>query len=75
MRKLLVEAFDDEELTEFCFDFPGPYIKNFSIGMSKSQKIQRLLDYCERQAQTNLLLNLIRERNPIRYPRYQDRLF
>ena len=29
VRKLLVEAFDDEELTEFCFDFSRPVYQEF----------------------------------------------
>lgn len=75
VRELVSAAFDDEELTSLCFDhFPVVY-DDFSAGMSKSQKIQRLLAYCVRRDQTDLLLNLVRERNPTQYERYQNRLF
>jgi tetratricopeptide (TPR) repeat protein len=74
IRDLLMGAFNDEELTALCFDgFPEVY-EGFAVGMSKGQKIQRLLDYCARHAQIAKLLDHIREQNPIQYAKYVARL-
>jgi hypothetical protein len=49
IRDLLSAAFNDEELTTLCFDHFRPVYEEFAGGMSKGQKVQRLLDYCTRQ--------------------------
>jgi hypothetical protein len=67
VRQLLTEAFDDEELTTLCFDHFRSVYESFSVGMSKTLKIQRLLDYCVRQRELNGLLSLVQERNPNQY--------
>lgn len=74
VRALLTAAFDDEELTTLCYDDFGPVYEEFSAGMSKRQKIQRLLDYCERHIQTEKLLELVQKHNPAQYARFKDRL-
>lgn len=74
IRELLTAAFDDEELTTFCFDHFRPVYENFATGMSKGQKIQRLLDSCDRHGQLEELLRLVRERNPAQYKRFRERL-
>ncbi len=74
IRDLLTAAFGDEELTTLCFDRFRTVYDNFSSGMSKSQKIQLLLDYCIRHDKLDMLLNLIREHNPTQYARYAPRL-
>jgi hypothetical protein len=71
LRRLLDEAFGDEELTDLCFDhFPAVY-SNFAAGMSKGQKIRMLLDYCFAQGQAPALLDAVREANPEQYARYE----
>lgn len=59
LRQLLNQTFDDEALTDFCFDNFRPVHDKFSSGMSKSRKIQLLLDHCERFAQTAHLEALV----------------
>lgn len=59
LRQLLNQTFDDEALTAFCFDNFRPVHDRFSSGMSKSRKIQLLLDHCERFAQTAHLEALV----------------
>ena len=74
IRDLLKAAFSDEELTTLCFDkFPAVF-EDFSSGMSKGQKIQRLLDHCRRHAEFDTLVSLVRERNPAQYARFERRL-
>lgn len=46
VRRFLTEAFSDDEIEALCFDsFPAVH-EDFSQGMSKGDKIQRLLEYC-----------------------------
>lgn len=72
IRQLLFDAFSDDELMSFCFDhFPTLY-QDFTSGMSKSNKIQRLLDHCARHDQLGRLLELVKEANPHQYRRYME---
>jgi len=73
IRQLLFDAFDDEELNAFCFDYFLSLYQDFSQGMSKSDKIQRLLEYCAYQGQFDRLLASVKERNPYQFKRYTDR--
>ena len=74
IRQLLGDAFNDEELTTLCFDhFPAVY-EAFGSGMSKGDKILRLLDYCVRREQVAQLLAAVQTANPAQYRRYEDRL-
>jgi len=71
IRDLLAAAFSDEELTSLCFDyFPGAY-EAFSAGMSKRNKIQMLIQYCERHVALGQLLAVIRKANPAQYSRFE----
>lgn len=72
IRQLLTAAFNDEELSTFCFDHFRPVYDNFSSEMGKGRKIQRLLDYCDHHDQLEKLLNLIEEHNPFQYTRFRD---
>jgi hypothetical protein len=74
VRQLLSAAFDDEELTTLCFDHFPPVYEDFAAGMSKGQKIQRLLDYCVRHDQLEALLRQVEARNPAQYARFASRV-
>ena len=74
IRSLLTATFDDEELTVLCFDHFRPVYEGFGSGMSKGEKIQRLLDYCVRHGQVEELLKRVNERNPTQYARFQGQL-
>jgi len=74
IRRLLTAAFDDEELTTLCFDHFRPVYEDLSSGMSKGEKVQRLLDYCVRHGQLEELLEHVRERNSVQYARFRDQL-
>ena len=63
IRKFLTELFNDEELTSLCFDYFRNVYDDFALGMSKGQKIQRLIEYCgHREAIPNLLAAMAAER-------------
>ena len=55
IRKFLTKRFSDEELTTFCFDYFRDVYDDFAASQTKGQKIQLLLDFCERR---ELLPNL-----------------
>ena len=68
------DAFNDEELTTLCFDhFPAVY-EAFGSGMSKGDKILRLLDYCVRREQVEALLAAVEKANPVQYRRFEGSL-
>ena len=63
IRKFLTELFNDEELTTLCYDYFRDVYLDFALGMSKGQKIQRLIEYCgHREAIPNLLAAMAAER-------------
>ena len=64
IRKLLQNALSEEEFTSLCYDYFRPVYDQFSAGMSRPQKIQRLLEYCERQGKFDDLLAQVRAINP-----------
>jgi hypothetical protein len=64
VRARLTQALSDEELTQLCYDHFRSVYEQFSAGMSKSDHVQRLLDYCERRGQVEELLAHVREINP-----------
>jgi hypothetical protein len=74
IRELLTAAFSDEELTTLCFDYFAPVHSGFSSGMALGQKTQRLIEYCLRYDQFDKLLAIVRQRNPVQYLRYDQRL-
>ena len=74
IRNLLTVALDDEELTSLCFDGFRRVYEEFSTGMSKRQKVQRLIEYCERHLELDRLLHIVRQRNPSQYSVFEDQL-
>jgi hypothetical protein len=70
IRSLLTTAFNDAELTAFCFDHYTAVYENFGEGTSKSVKIQQLLDYCYRRNAVDDLLALVKQYNPWQFGRF-----
>ncbi len=64
LRKLLQEQFDDEELRIFCFDHYEAVYQRFADGMTKTQKIQLLLEHCRKNNQLDALHSAILEQRP-----------
>jgi hypothetical protein len=48
--------------------------EDFATGMSKGDKIQRLLDHCIRYEQVEALLAAVQRANPAQYERFEDQL-
>jgi len=74
MRKLILEAFDEEELTLFCHEYFGEVIERFGSGMGKSAKVLQLVTYCDRREELDTLLEKIRAERPKKYEKYLAQL-
>jgi|WetSurMetagenome_2_1015567.scaffolds.fasta_scaffold70154_2 hypothetical protein len=74
VRELLMAAFSDEELTTFCYDNFRPVYEEFATGMSRTQKVQMLVAYCERRGEMAGLLARVERANPYQYGRFAERL-
>ncbi|MFK4269181.1 effector-associated domain EAD1-containing protein [Streptomyces milbemycinicus] len=74
VRRLVMDALDDDELGALCLDhFPSVY-DQFAQGMSKSQKTLRLIEYCARRDRLPDLVRRVGEVNPVRHREFTDRL-
>jgi formylglycine-generating enzyme len=63
IRPYLASAYSDEELITLCADYFRDVYDNFAAGMTKTAKIQLLLDHCQRRELVpNLLAALERDR-------------
>jgi len=75
VRELIKEGFSDEELIVFCYDYFPEVYHQFGTGMSKTVKIQRLIEYCVGHIQIESLLERVREHNPAQYTRFEGSLW
>lgn len=67
IRRFLTEAFSDAELTTLCFDYFRDVYEDFAAGMSKRDKIQRLIEHCDRRSDMFNLLTALRKERATRY--------
>jgi hypothetical protein len=74
VRELLLATFSDEELTTFCFDYYQLVHEGFSSGMSRTKKVQELVEHCARRGQMEPLLTRVEQVNAYQYARFEDRL-
>jgi energy-coupling factor transporter ATP-binding protein EcfA2 len=75
IRALLIEAYGDEALTALCFDYFRPVHREFTLGMTMSQKVQLLLEYSSDQPRgQETLLQLVQGDNPEKFSEYEPRL-
>jgi hypothetical protein len=74
IRTLILEAFSDEELTIFCKDHFEEVKNEFGSGMSILGKAIRLIEFCERREQLDLLLKNIEATRPEKYQKYREQL-
>jgi hypothetical protein len=75
LRQLLLAAFDDEDFTNFCFDHFPEVHNRFSGGMSRSSKVQELIDFCQRRLLFDKLLVLVQSENPAQYQKFSPHVF
>lgn len=70
IRQLLNSFFDDDSLEPFCQDnFPEVYDK-IASGLTRTKKIQLLLDYCVRRNKVHILLEQIKKTDPVLVDEY-----
>lgn len=67
IRQFLAETFNDGELTDLCFDNFREVYNSFGSGMTKGQKIQLLIEYCDQHESMLTLLELTRKARPERF--------
>lgn len=69
--KLLDTIFNDEGIQTFCFLNFEKVHNNFSLGQSKSQRLLALMDYTQRQMETEKLLALLQTESPAQFERHK----
>ncbi len=61
LRRLITQAFSEEELKIFCYDYYKPVYEQFTSTMSKPVMIQLLIEYCDRRNDEKGLIDKIKE--------------
>jgi hypothetical protein len=78
IRQFINETYNDEELEVLCFDEFSEVYRNFTTGQTKTQKILRLLDYCDSRDRIPNLLSHLKEGRPeqykVRFPQFAEPL-
>jgi len=67
IRQYLTNAYSDEEITVLCTDYFRDVSDNFAVGLTKGQKIQLLLDHCQRRELIPNLLAALQKDRPEQY--------
>lgn len=75
LRQLLSKTFSDDQITFIAYDYFRPVYDQFSAGMGKHYKLQRLIEYVERTQKFDELLELIKEENPAQYEAFEKDLY
>ena len=70
VREFVKKQLSSEELVEICHDYFPDVYDEFAPGMASSQRIQLLLDYCQRQGRLDGLLGALRRLQPALYRHY-----
>jgi formylglycine-generating enzyme required for sulfatase activity len=71
IRQLVMAAFNDKELSDFCFGHFDAVYQDFTEGQTKSQRVRQLVDFATRRGQLDALLAEIKEANPYQFDRFQ----
>lgn len=69
IRKFISSDFSDSELETLCFDYFPEVSEEFTIGMTKSQKVLLLIGYCHRRDLIANLMAALENERPRRYER------
>ncbi len=67
LRQFLKDMFNDQEFVDFCADYFPEVYDDFATGMTKSQKIGALLDYCRRRMLLENLDVALHNERPTQY--------
>ncbi|MDM8554920.1 hypothetical protein QUF75_09340 [Desulfococcaceae bacterium HSG7] len=71
LRERIDAAFDAEDLDNFCYDHFRSVKNQFTVGQTKTARIQKLIEYAERNGEIEKLLGAIKEANPYQYNQFQ----
>jgi hypothetical protein len=74
IRKLIMNAFGDDEFHDLCFDHFKIVYDSFTNGQTKNSRIRALVEYAEKQQKVDVLLEKIALENPNGYAEYEPRL-
>lgn len=72
VRRFVSDAFDDEGLEIFCYDYFPDVRKAFSDGMGFSKKVLILLEWCEHNGRFEELLAALKAERPDTFPASLD---
>ncbi|MFZ1505559.1 MAG: SUMF1/EgtB/PvdO family nonheme iron enzyme [Anaerolineae bacterium] len=73
LRELLLTALSDDELTALTYHYFRPVANDFTTGQTRSQRVQLLVEYCERKMAQEPLLAQVKKINPVRFAQYEQR--
>ena len=71
LRDLVNAVLNDEALTALCSNHFRPVYEKFTARMTRTTKVQRLLDYVNQQGQVDILLARLEAINPAEVARYR----
>jgi hypothetical protein len=76
LRELLVAAFGPDELRRLCQSHPAlrPVLNDVDATPSLNEVVDAVVDHVERHDLCNVLLELVRQKNPRQYTRFAPRL-
>lgn len=72
LRDWINASLDNTELTNLCYDYFRPVSDEFSNGMSRTERIQRLIEFCVRRERIPELIERVNAINPAQYDRYKS---
>jgi hypothetical protein len=72
--KLINEAFNLEDLNDFCFLYFRSVYDQFTDSDRKQVRVRLLVDYAQRQGQLDQLLTHLKAENPSKYEKYAPQL-
>ena len=74
VRKMLMAAFNDEDLRTFCFDHFRPVYDEFTSGQPRGERVRMLVEYAERQGKLDTLVDTVRRENEYQYAAFAAQL-
>jgi hypothetical protein len=67
IRKFIIDHFSDDDLTTFCYDYFRDVHEQFTRGMTKGEKVQLLIESCDRRGVLPGLLAALHKERPSQY--------
>lgn len=74
IRELLGDAFSSGEITTLAFDLFHDVYQDFAAGMTRSQKIEMLVNHANQKGKIPELLAYVQRQNVYQYGRFEDQL-